>query len=116
LTIMTTARASAQANPSFTRHQPSSLYVIWLVMPALLVSTVGLGRTRRRNILVCCLTCVLVAGCLIQSACSSATKTGGSGESIVTPPGTYQIVVTGTSNAGTSNAMTQTTAIRMIVR
>ncbi len=113
LTIMTTAPASAQATSSFKKHQPSSVYVIWLVMPGLLVSTVGLGGSRWRSILVYCLTLVLVAGCLIQSACSNATKTGG--ESIGTSPGTYQIVVTGTSNAGTSNAMTQTTAISMIV-
>ena len=114
LTIMTTGPASAQSNSSFKRHQPSPVYVIWLVIPALLVSTAGLGGSRRRDMLVYCLTCVLITGCLLQSACSNATKTGGG--SIDTSPGTYQVVVTGTSNAGTSNAMTQSTAIRVIVQ
>ena len=116
LTIMTTGPASAKSNSSFRTHQPSSLYGIWLVIPALLMSTVGLGGSRRRDILVYCLTCLLITGCLLLSACSNAIKTDGSGGSIGTSPGTYQIVVTGTSNAGTPNAMTQTTAIRMIVQ
>jgi hypothetical protein len=109
LTITTTAPALAQATPSFRGHQPSSLYAIWLMMPALLVSTVGLGGSGRRKILGYSLMFGLIAGCLLQSACGGGMTVGGNGGS--TPTGAYHIVVT-----GTSNAMTQTTAITMIVR
>ena len=79
-------------------------------MPGLLVSTVGLSGFTRRKIRAYCLGFVLMAGCLLQSACS-AGMTAGNGGSSGTSAGTYHIVVT-----GTSNAVTQTTAITMTLR
>jgi preprotein translocase subunit SecG len=77
-------------------------------MPALLVSAVGVVGSRRRKILGYGLLLVLISGCLLQSACSGGMTAGNGGS---TSPGTYNIVVT-----GTSNAVTQTTAITMILR
>jgi hypothetical protein len=111
LTVTTTAPTWAKATPSFRGQQLSSLYAIWLAMPALLVSTVGLGDSRRRKIAGYCLAFVLIAGCLLQSACGSGMAVGGNGGSMSTPVGTFNILVTGTSNANT-----QTAAITMTVR
>ena len=85
--------------------------MIWLVIPALLAGTAGLGESRRKEIVGYCLAFVLLVGCVLQSACGGGSTAGGKGVSTATSTGTYQIVVT-----GTSNAMTQTTAITMTVR
>jgi len=79
-------------------------------MPALLVSGVGFGGSRRRKILGYCLGFVLIAGCLLQSACSGGMSVGNGGLP-GTSPGTYHIMV-----MGTSNAMTQTTAVTLTVQ
>jgi Bacterial Ig-like domain (group 3) len=105
LIIITKASTSAQATPSFSRRQLGPLFAIWLVMPTLLVSRVGLSDSRRKKTLGCCLVLVLIAGCLWQSACSSGMAAGNEGS---TSAGTFHIVVT-----GTSGSITQTAAITL---
>jgi len=109
LTIITTALTSSRTTPSFRGRNPSFLFTSWLIMPGLLVSTVGLSVFRRRKIRACCLGFVLMAGCLLQSGCGAGMSAGNANLS-GTSAGTYHIVVTGTSDG----AM-QTTAITVTV-
>jgi len=102
LTISTIAADSAQARPSFRGRRPSSLIAIWLGLPGLLVSTAGLGVSEREKILGYCVVILLIAGCLLQSACGSGTSTSRAS----TTAGTYHILVTGTANGGMQTATT----------
>ena len=67
LTVATTAPTGALALPPFG-HRSSLLYAMWLVLPAMLLGTVGLTRPNRRKLLSYALVCLLAGGCLLQVA------------------------------------------------
>jgi DNA-binding beta-propeller fold protein YncE len=100
LTITTAAPTASLARPFGRRSSP--LYAIWLVLPAMLLGTVGLAPHNRRKLLSYCIVFLLVSGCLLQVACSGASNSGsggGSGGTGGTPSGTYTVTVTGTAGA-----------------
>ena len=78
LTITTAAPAASLALPSFG-HRLSPLYAIWLVIPAMLLGTVGMIAPKRRKLLSYCLVFLLASGCLLQVACSGTANGGGGG-------------------------------------
>jgi DNA-binding beta-propeller fold protein YncE len=100
LTI-TTAAPTASLAPPFGRRS-SPLYATWLVLPAILLGTVGMAVPKRRKLLSYCIVFLLASGCLLQVACSSASNSGssgGGGGTGGTPAGTYTVTVTGTAGA-----------------
>ena len=101
LTI-TTAAPTASLAPPFGRRS-SPLYAIWLVVPAMLLGTVGMVAPKRRKLLSYSIVFLLVSGCLLQVACNGASNSGsgggGGGGTGGTPAGTYTVTVTGTAGA-----------------
>jgi YVTN family beta-propeller protein len=101
LTI-TTAAPTASLAPPFGRRS-SPLYAIWLVLPAMLLGTVGLAAPKCRKLLSYSIVFLLVSGCLLQVACNGASNSGsgggGGGGTGGTPAGTYTVTVTGTAGA-----------------
>ena len=102
LTI-TTAAPTASLAPPFGRRS-SPLYAIWLVVPAMLLGTVGMAvPNKRRKLLSYSIVFLLVSGCLLQVACNGASNSGsgggGGGGTGGTPSGTYTVTVTGTAGA-----------------
>ncbi len=98
LTITTAAHTASLAFPFGRRSSP--LYAIWLVVPAMLLGTVGMATPNRRKLLTYCLVFLLVSGCLLQVACSGASSGGGSGSGTGgTPAGTYTVTVIGTAGS-----------------
>ena len=98
LTITTAAHTASLASPASPfGHRSSPLYAIWMLIPAMLVSTVvGVAAPKRRKLLSYCLVFLLVSGCLLQVACSAASNgSGGGGGGGGTPSGSYTITVTG---------------------
>jgi YVTN family beta-propeller protein len=100
LTITTAAPTASVAFPPFG-HRASPLYAIWLVLPAMLLGTVGLATPKRRKLLSYGLVCLLAGSCLLQVACSGASSNGGGGGggSTGTPAGSYTITVTGAAGS-----------------
>jgi DNA-binding beta-propeller fold protein YncE len=109
LNITTTAYTASLARP-FGRHS-SPLYAIWLVLPAMLLGTVGLAPSKRRKLLSYCIVFLLVSGCLLQVACSGTSNSSGGGGTSGTPAGTYTITVTGAAGA-TQHAATVTLRVQ----
>ena len=101
LTINTTANTSAMLSPA-TSGPSNSFYAVWLLLPAMLLSTVGLAVPSRRKLLSWLLIGLAIGGCLFLVACGGGssnsgggTGTGGSGG---TPSGTYTVTVTATAS------------------
>jgi YVTN family beta-propeller protein len=92
LTITTTAHTASLVFPFGRRSRP--LYALLLVLPAMLLGTVGMAAPKRRELLSYALVFLLVSGCLLQVACSGASN-GSGGGSGGTPAGTYTVTVTG---------------------
>jgi len=98
LTITTAANTASLARPFGRRSSP--LYAIWLVLPAMLLGTVGLAPPKRRKLLGYCIVFLLVSGCLLQVACGGTSNSGGGGGGTSgTPAGTYTITATGTAGS-----------------
>ena len=100
MTITTAANTASLAHPFGRRSSP--LYAMWLVLPAMLLGTVGLAPPKRRKLLGYCIVFLLVSGCLLQVACSGTSSSGsggGGGGTGGTPAGTYTITVTGTAGS-----------------
>ncbi len=102
LNITTTAHTMALATPQ-PGHRPSPLYAIWLVLPAMLLGTVGMTVPKGRKLLSCGLAFLLVSGCLLQVACGNGSP--GVNSTTGTPAGTYSVVVMGTAGS-TQNTTT----------
>ena len=86
LTITTTAQTASLVSPFGRRSRP--LYAMLLVLPAMLLGTVGMAAPKSRKLLSYCLVFLLVGGCLLQVACKGASNGGGGGG---TPSGSYTI-------------------------
>jgi sugar lactone lactonase YvrE len=106
LTIATADQSAALA-PAPLGRSLSPLYAICLVLPAMLLGTAGMAAPKRRKLLTCFLTFLVVSGCLLLTACGSGSgsnrATGGG-----TPAGNYTITVTG---AATSTVHTATVTL-----
>jgi YVTN family beta-propeller protein len=97
-TTLTITTAAQSSRGELLPAQPSGrLYVMGLVLPAMLLGTVGLAAPKRRKLLSFALVCVLVGGCPLQTACGGGNSGGGG--STGTPSGTYTITVTGTAGS-----------------
>ena len=102
LTITTTAASAALTAPDIGRRS-TKFYAIWLLLPAMFLSTAGLTAPARKKLIALCLLSIAVAGVLFLVACggggsgSSGGGTGGSG----TPAGSYTITVTSKSGSVT---------------
>jgi sugar lactone lactonase YvrE len=94
LKITTTAHTAALAAPPFGHHS-GPLYSIWLILPAMLLGTVGMAAPKGRKLASCCLAFLLVGGCLLQVACGGAGLNSATG----TPAGTYSVIVTGAAGS-----------------
>jgi len=83
------------------RHA-SGMYAIWLLIPAIVLGSVGVAAPRRRKLFSWCVVFLLLGLSLGQVACgggqSAAGQTSGTGTG-GTPAGSYNITITGTSGA-----------------
>lgn len=110
LTISTTA-ASAMLAPGVVpgeKHR-EMFYAVWLLLPAMLFSTAGMGSRKRRKLLCGLLAAIAVVGCLFLASCSSTSKTNTGGKG--TPAGQYTVTVTaaaGSDSKSVSPALTLT--------
>jgi sugar lactone lactonase YvrE len=88
LTIATTG-ATAMLAPAAMKRQ--MFYAVWLVLPAMLLSTARLTAKNRRRLLGCLLVALAIGSCLFLASCSSgSTGIGGGG----TQPGQYTVTIT----------------------
>jgi FG-GAP-like repeat len=106
LTI-TTAASTASLAPAFG-YRPNLLFALWLVVPAIVLSTRGGSTSDRRKLLICYLAFLLAAGCLVQVACgggsNGSNRGGGGGGAGGTPAGNYTVTITGTAGADQQTA------------
>ena len=107
LTISTMATTGALGS----RPQSSFIYVASLGLPGFLL-VCGMG-SRRRNGMMAMLFLVLMV-LVLMPACSGVSSGGGGGGHQGTPPGTYNIKVTGTSS-GTPPDAGQNTQVTLVV-
>lgn len=114
LTISTTA-ATSMLTPGILpgeKHR-RMFYAVWLLLPAMLFSTAGMGSRNRRKLLCGLLAALAIVGCLFLASCSSTgtTNNGGGGGNGGTPAGQYTITVTaaaGSDSKPVSPALTLT--------
>jgi hypothetical protein len=105
LTITTTAASAALKAPGSGR---TNFYAVWMLLPAMLLSTAGLAAPKRKQFIAFCLLALAVAGLLFMAACGGgSSSTGGGGSSAGTPAGTYTITVT--AKSGSLTHQTQVT-------
>jgi sugar lactone lactonase YvrE len=106
LTISTTGPTSGALTAPAVRQQSAPMFAMWLLLPAMLLSTAGMSTAQRKKLISYLLLTLAIAGVLFLVACgggssSTPTPTGG------TPSGTYTVTVQGT--AGALNATTTVT-------
>jgi hypothetical protein len=92
-----------------------------LMLPAMLLGTVGMAAPKGRKLLSYCIVFLLVSGCLLQVACNGSNTSGsggsggsgggGGGGTGGTPAGTYTVTVTGAAGA-TQNSTTVTVTVQ----
>jgi len=96
LTITTTGAAASLTVPA-TKRSSTPFYAIWLLLPAMLLSTAGLNAPKRKKLISYFLLAIAVAGILFLVACGGSSSSsgggGGGGGSGATPAGTYTITV-----------------------
>ncbi len=103
LTISTTEPSSALMSPA-SKRSSAPLYAVWLLLPAMLLSTAGMSLPKRKKLISYFLLALAVAGVLFLVACgggSSSGSGGGGTGSGGTPSGTYTIKIQGTSGSTT---------------
>jgi hypothetical protein len=102
LTMTTTAATTASTVPDSERRS-TRFYAVWLLLPAMLLSTAGLAAPTRKKLIAFCLLSFAVSGLLFLVACgggsSSSSGGGGGGGSAGTPAGTYTVTVTAKSGS-----------------
>ncbi|MGB7600230.1 MAG: hypothetical protein WBM24_07995, partial [Candidatus Sulfotelmatobacter sp.] len=110
MTITTTASSASNAKPSI-------YYALWLALPALAFLGTHSRRKHRKLILPASLFALFLLG-LLLSSCGGGGANGGSGggngggtQQQGTQPGTYTIIVTGTSGTLSHNAATVTLVV-----
>ncbi|MGH9498307.1 MAG: choice-of-anchor D domain-containing protein [Terriglobales bacterium] len=103
LTVTTVAASAALVEPGVV-HRSSPMYAIWLLLPGMLLSTAGVGASRRRKLASYFLIFCALAGCLFLVACGGggASGGGGGGGTGGTTPGAYTVTVTAKTSATTA--------------
>jgi hypothetical protein len=104
LTITTAAPTSSLTAPALN-HRSAPLYAVWLLLPAMLLSTAGLTAPKRRKLISYFLLALAISGMLFLAACGGGSSTsggGGGGGTGGTPAGTYTITVQGSQGGVTS--------------
>jgi trimeric autotransporter adhesin len=113
LTITTTAATTAMAAPDAGRRS-MRFYAVWLLLPAMLLSTAGLTAPTRKKLIAFCLLSIAVAGLLFLVACGGGNSSpggGGGGGTAGTPAGTYTVTVT-----AKSGSLTHQTTVTVTVK
>jgi len=112
---VTTTGASSLARPPLTRplndRRYVPLYAVWLLLPAMLLSTAAQRAPGRRKLLGYFPTFFALTACLFLAACASNSGSGSGGNS-GTPAGTYTVTV----GANAVDFNTQTTTLTLIVQ
>jgi hypothetical protein len=73
---------------------------MWLVLPAMVLGTVGMAAPKRRKLMSYFLVFLVVSGCLLQVACAGGSNSGGGRHpTIITPAGSYTLTITGAANS-----------------
>jgi hypothetical protein len=109
MTISTTAATTAQLGP---RTPASILYAAWLLLPCITIACFSIRpRTRRKRSALVSFPILLLLLSLIS--CSGASVGGHRGQP-GTPPGTYKILVTGTSSSTPADSG-QSTQVTLVV-
>ncbi|HLW88652.1 MAG TPA: choice-of-anchor D domain-containing protein [Terriglobales bacterium] len=104
LTVSTKAATSAALRAPGSDHRSSPLYAVWLLLPGMLLSTAGMGASRRRKLLSYFLLFCAIVGCLFLVACgggSSGTTGPGGGGAAGTTSGAYNVTVTAKTSTTT---------------
>lgn len=109
LTISTTAPSSGALIAPATKPSSAPLYAVWLLLPAMLLSSAGFSATQRKRVISYFLLTLAIAGVLFLVACGGGSGSstgggggGGGGGTGGTPAGTYKITVQGKAGATTS--------------
>lgn len=115
LTITTTAAVAALTTPAIG-HRSLPMYAVWLLLPAMLLSSAGMAAPKRKKLVSYILMFLVVAGLLFLVACGGGSSTnnggGGGGGTPGTPADTYTITVTATPAAGTAKTTTVTLTVQ----
>jgi hypothetical protein len=105
LTVTTVAATKALVAPSIV-HRSAPFYAFWLLLPGMLLSTAGIGASRRRKLLSYFLIFCAIAGCLFLVACggggSSSGGGGTGGGTAGTTAGSYTVTVTAKTTTTTA--------------
>jgi hypothetical protein len=113
LNVTTTAATATLTRPAMQRRS-NTFYAMWLLLPAMLLGTVGVIPPKRRSRILTCLLLVLaIAGSGFLVACGGSSNNGGGGGgggSTGTPAGSYVVTVT-----ATSGSITQTETLSLTV-
>jgi len=105
LTVKTVAATSGALLAPGTVRRSAPLYAIWLLLPGMLLSTAGMGASRRRRLLSYFLIFCAIAGCLFLVACGggSSNSGGGGGGTAGTTAASYTVTVTAKTSTTTAN-------------
>ena len=104
LTITTTAPSSSMLAPQYKRGA-NWFYAIWLLLPAMFLSTAGMTALNRKKLTSYLLLTLAIAGVLFLVACGGGNSTSGGGGGTPTggtPAGSYTITVQGVAGATTA--------------
>jgi hypothetical protein len=96
MTVTTAAHTASLAAPAFGQRS-GPLYAMWLALPTMLLSMVGLAGAKCRKLLNYTAVCLLAGGCLLLAACGGGNSGGrgsGGGGTGGTPAGAYSITIT----------------------
>ncbi|HYA24335.1 MAG TPA: Ig-like domain repeat protein [Terriglobales bacterium] len=104
LTVSTTAAQAALVRPVMLRRSASQL-ATWLFLPAMLLSTAGLGTTRRKQFRKLFVT-LAALGVLFLAGCGGGSSSSGGNNNGGTPTGAYTVTITGTAAGVTSQSTT----------
>jgi hypothetical protein len=112
LTVKTTGPSAAMLQPTGIRRS-RGMYAIWLVIPGMLFSTVGLAGEKRRKRLGYLFALLVIAACTLMAGCGSSgsSSSGSTAPTGGTPAGTYTITITGIAGS-TSHAASVTLTVQ----
>ena len=106
LTITTTAPSSASMMAPANKRSFTPLYAVWLLLPAMLLSTAGMSAPNRKKLISYFLLALAIGGVLFLAACGGGSSSGGGGNggggTGGTPAGTYTVSVKGVAGTTTS--------------
>lgn len=107
LTITTTAPSSSMLAPQ-NKRAATPFYAIWLLLPAMFLSTAGMSAANRKKLISYLLLTLAMMGVLFLVACGGGSSTSGGGgggggtPTGGTPSGSYTITVQGVAGSTTA--------------